>query len=250
MSVGMGLSYDLHIHSCLSPCGDADMTPGNIVGMAKVKGLDVIAVTDHNSCKNCPAVMKFAEEYGILAISGMELTTMEEVHVLCLFPDVDAAMAFDEMVYKRLLPVPNQEDIFGRQEIYDATDSCVGTVPNLLINATDITFDDAYGVVAEYGGVMVPAHIDKKTNSLLSNLGGFEEPPRHSTGESIHQAMQNNYQFGRTLLGAHPRTPPLPPCEGAECAGGVARITGVSCEGATTPPYVGIYRLSWLVSWV
>ena len=72
------LSYDLHIHSCLSSCGDDDMTPGNIVGMAAIKGLDVIAVTDHNSCRNCPAVLKLAEQYGVLAIPGMELTTAEE----------------------------------------------------------------------------------------------------------------------------------------------------------------------------
>lgn len=80
------LSYDLHIHSCLSPCGDDDMTPGNIVGMAGIKGLDVIAVTDHNSCRNCPAVLKLAEQYGVLAIPGMELTTSEEVQRSACFP--------------------------------------------------------------------------------------------------------------------------------------------------------------------
>lgn len=81
----MRISYDLHIHSCLSPCGDDDMTPNNIVGMAALKELNVIAVTDHNSCKNCPAIMKLAKAYGIIAIPGMELTTSEEVHVLCYF---------------------------------------------------------------------------------------------------------------------------------------------------------------------
>ena len=89
------LSYDLHIHSCLSPCGDDDMTPGNIVGMAAIKGLDVIAVTDHNSCRNCPAVLKLAEQYGVLAIPGMELTTSEEVHAVCLFSELSAALEFD-----------------------------------------------------------------------------------------------------------------------------------------------------------
>lgn len=71
------LYYDLHIHSCLSPCGDDEMTPANIAGMAAVKGLDMIAVTDHNSCKNCPAVLRAAKEYGILAIAGMEINTSE-----------------------------------------------------------------------------------------------------------------------------------------------------------------------------
>ena len=76
----INLSYDLHIHSCLSPCGDDDMTPANIAGMAAVMGLDVIALTDHNSCRNCGAAMAAAAEYGVLLIPGMELTTMEEVH--------------------------------------------------------------------------------------------------------------------------------------------------------------------------
>ena len=81
----MELYYDLHIHSCLSPCGDNDMTPANIVGMAAVKGLDVIAVTDHNSCKNCEAAMAAGEEYGVLVVPGMEICTAEEVHAVCLF---------------------------------------------------------------------------------------------------------------------------------------------------------------------
>ena len=91
------LYYDLHIHSCLSPCGSEDMTPYNIAAMAALKGLDVIAVTDHNSCKNCPAVLAAAKEYGVLALPGMELTTSEEVHAVCLFETLDAAMAFDDM---------------------------------------------------------------------------------------------------------------------------------------------------------
>ena len=94
------LYYDLHIHSCLSPCGDDDMTPANIAGMAAVKGLDVIAVTDHNSCKNCPAVLAAAAEYGILAIPGMEINTSEEVHAVCLFEELKNA---NPAVYKIFL---------------------------------------------------------------------------------------------------------------------------------------------------
>ena len=113
------LFYDLHIHSCLSPCGDDDMTPANLVGMAAVKGLDVIALTDHNSCWNCPAALYHGKNYGVTVIPGMELTTAEEVHVICLFPTLEDALAFDAYVYERLLPVPNREDIFGKQQIMD-----------------------------------------------------------------------------------------------------------------------------------
>ncbi|MGF7141746.1 hypothetical protein HNQ56_000156 [Anaerotaenia torta] len=165
------LFYDLHIHSCLSPCGDEDMTPGNIVGMSALKGLDIIAVTDHNSCRNCPAVLKLAEEYGIAAIPGMELTTMEEVHALCLFEALSDALCFDEYVYSKLMKIPNEESIFGKQEICDEEDRVTGTEPFLLINATDISFDDLGALMKEYRGVYLPAHIDKSSNSLLSNLG-------------------------------------------------------------------------------
>ncbi|MDO4574896.1 MAG: PHP domain-containing protein [Planctomycetia bacterium] len=165
------LFYDLHLHSCLSPCGDDDMTPANIAGMAAIKGLDVIALTDHNSCKNCPALLKAAAEYGVLAVPGMEVTTAEEVHAVCLFPTLDAAMDFDAMVYSELLPFPNDENIFGKQQIYGLNDTVTGTVPNLLINATKIPFDALWERARSYDGVMFPAHIEKAANSLLANLG-------------------------------------------------------------------------------
>ena len=96
-------TYDLHIHSCLSPCGDNEMTPNNLVGMAAVMGLDIIAITDHNTCKNAPAVLKAAEEAGILAIPGMELCTAEEAHVVCLFETLEGAMDFDSYIYNSCL---------------------------------------------------------------------------------------------------------------------------------------------------
>ena len=180
------LSYDLHIHSCLSPCGDDDMLPSNIVGMAALKELDVIAVTDHNSCLNCPAVMKLAEAYGVTAIPGMELTTAEEVHVVCLFPTLEKALEFSEYVYSKLLPFPNDETVFGKQQIVDEDDNVVGKVENLLINATDIYFYELYDLLKEYDGLMIPAHVDKSANSLLSNLGFIPPDSRFKTAEIKH----------------------------------------------------------------
>lgn len=193
----MRLYYDLHIHSCLSPCGSDDMTPYNIAGMAAVKGLDVIAVTDHNSCKNCPAVLSAAKEYGILAVPGMELTTSEEVHAVCLFEELNGAMAFDAYVYGRLLPVKNREDIFGKQEIYDCSDRVSGHVENLLINSTEISFEILWELALSYGGVMFPAHIDKSSNSLISNLGFVPEDSRFAAAEvkdlrKLHQLKRGN----------------------------------------------------------
>jgi len=165
------LAYDLHIHSCLSPCGDKDMTPGNIVAMSKLKNLDVIAVTDHNSCKNCAPVLKWADEYDIIAIPGMELTTREEVHVLCLFSELSDAMNFDAYVYDKLIKVTNNESVFGPQDICDNEDNVSGSEPYLLINATNIAFDELDRLMGEFGGIYIPAHIDKNSNSLLYNLG-------------------------------------------------------------------------------
>ena len=167
----INLNYDLHLHSCLSPCGDNDMTPNNIVGMSVVKELDVIAVTDHNSCKNCPAVKKIADHYGIIAIPGMELCTVEEVHVLCLFKKLDDAMNFDSYVTKHIIAIPNNEEVFGKQLICNEDDEIIGKEENLLINSTDISFDKVYDIVESYNGIMIPAHIDKSSTSLMSNLG-------------------------------------------------------------------------------
>ena len=165
------LYYDLHIHSCLSPCGDDDMTPANLVGMAAVKGLDVIALTDHNSCRNCPAAMYHGEKYGVTVVPGMELTTREEVHVICLFPSLEDALRFDALIYEKLLPFPNREDIFGKQQIMDERDEVAGTVENLLINATSVSFDDVFSLAGFFHGIAYPAHVDKASTSLLSNLG-------------------------------------------------------------------------------
>ena len=98
----MILYYDLHIHTALSPCADNDMTPNNIVNMALLKGLDVIAVTDHNSAENARAVIKAGEKAGLTVIAGMEIETSEEVHVLSLFPSADAAEEVQRQVYRSL----------------------------------------------------------------------------------------------------------------------------------------------------
>ena len=165
------ISYDMHLHSCLSLCGDDDMTPGNIVGMASLLQLDAVALTDHNSAKNCPAFLKMAEEFGLIAIPGMELTTSEEVHVLCYFRTLEDALDFDHFIEDKILPVPNNPQFFGNQILIDEKDEPCGTFDTLLISATSISFDRVYDLVKEYHGIMVPAHLDKSSTSLLSNLG-------------------------------------------------------------------------------
>lgn len=193
----VNLTYDLHIHSCLSPCADDDMTPGNIVGMAAVKGLDVIALTDHNTCRNCPAAMAIGQQYGVMVIPGMELTTIEEVHAVCLFPTLQAALQFDAFVYERLIKFPNREEIFGRQLLCSEEDEIVGTEPNLLISSAKISFDELWEVVGSYDGVMFPAHVDKSANSLIANLGFVPPDSKFKTAElkdlkKLHAVKQKN----------------------------------------------------------
>mgnify|MGYP000087534865 CR=1 FL=1 len=193
----VSLTYDLHIHSCLSPCGDEDMTPANIAGMAAVKGLDVIALTDHNSCRNCPALMASAKEYGVLAIPGMEITTSEEVHAVCLFPTLESALNFDAYVYEKLMKYPNHPEIFGKQQIYNLHDQVESEETNLLINSTDISFDRLWDLLYPYGGVMIPAHIDKPANSLIANLGFVPPDSKFAAAElkdlkNLHRLKREN----------------------------------------------------------
>ncbi len=162
------------------------MTPANLVGMAKVIGLDVIALTDHSSCQNCPAFAAAADEYGMEVLFGMELTTAEEVHVLCYFATLDEAMAFDACVYDHLPNVPNEPAFFGTQLLYDTNDRVCGTEEKLLLSATDIPFDAVYDLTESYHGLMVPAHINKSSTSLLKNLGFIPEGSRFSCVEVKH----------------------------------------------------------------
>ena len=167
----MKIYYDFHLHSCLSPCGDDDMTPNNIAGMAHLNGLNAIALTDHNTTLNCAPLKKAAERYGITVLYGMELTTDEEVHMVCLFADEQSASKWEEYVAERLMKIDNNPDIFGHQHIMDEQDNIIGERQHLLINAVNLSFENVFGLVEALGGVAYPAHVDKNANSLISNLG-------------------------------------------------------------------------------
>lgn len=166
---------DIHIHSALSPCADNDMTPNNIVNMAVLKGLDIIAVTDHNSAANCEAVMRCAAKRQILAVPGMELETKEEVHVICLFPTLAQAVRMQEIAYAALPARLNEAGIFGEQILFDEDDTPIGFEKRMLLTATTLSLTQAVLTVKDMGGVAVPAHIDRNSNSLLANLGFIPE---------------------------------------------------------------------------
>ena len=179
----MKIYYDFHIHSALSPCGDEDMTPNNIVNMALLKGLDAIAVTDHNSALNVRSCFECGEKAGLIVVPGMEIETSEDVHVVALFADVGSAENFGEIVSKNLPPIKNREDIFGSQVVLNADDEPVDTVSNLLSTATMLSLEEVVENIRMLGGVAIPAHVDKSSYSVISNLGFIPENLEFSTIE-------------------------------------------------------------------
>lgn len=185
--------YDFHIHSCLSPCADNDMTPCNIAGMATLAGINIVALTDHNSVKNCPAFFLAAKKNGIIPVAGMELTTAEDIHVVCLFEFLEDAEKFGNAVYERLIKIKNRTDIFGDQLITDEDDRVTATEEYLLSNATDITIDEAPSFVRSFGGVCFPAHVDRQANGIIATLGTFPESPHFDVAEFHDKAKIEEY---------------------------------------------------------
>ena len=166
----MKIYYDLHIHSALSPCGDNDMTPNNIVNMSILKGLDVIAVTDHNACGNVRSVIE-ASDGRILVIPGMEIETSEEVHIVSLFPTPDAAEEMEKIIREHKVKIANKPDIFGHQYLMDANDEIIGEESDLYLTSSGLDIYTVVNEVKKLGGVAYPAHIDRDSYSVLSNLG-------------------------------------------------------------------------------
>ena len=153
------------------------MTPNNIVNMAMLNGLDVIAVSDHNCARNLPAVFSVAEKAGMLVIPAIEVCTSEEVHVLCLFYQLEQCLKFSDLLYEHQPDVKNKPEIFGEQLVMDDRDEPIATIDKLLINASGLSLDDLVRLLPNYHGVPIPAHVDKSSYSIISNLGYI--PPEY-----------------------------------------------------------------------
>lgn len=186
------LYYDLHIHSCLSPCGEDDMTPTNICGMAHVKGLDVIAVTDHNTASNLPFIKEAADFYNILLVPGIEVTTKEEVHLLGYFDKVENAVAAGDFFRSHLPTFKNKPHFFGNQLICNTADEIVAVEDAMLIGATDLTIAQCKKSIEKFNGVCVPAHINRGSNGLLINLGFIPHDIHFNTLEVARHMEINN----------------------------------------------------------
>lgn len=167
----MQAAVDLHIHTALSPCADNEMTPNNIARMAALKGLDFIAVTDHNTMENYEAVYKCAKQFGIVTVPGMEVETREEVHLICLFQELEQALKMNEIISNSLPHAENREEIFGQQILMDEDDSIKGYKKQLLLTASRLGVEEILRIVSGFNGAVVPAHIDREAYSIISNLG-------------------------------------------------------------------------------
>ena len=184
--------YDFHIHSCLSPCGDMDMTPHSIAGMSYINGLNAIAVADHNTARNIRAVTEAAAEFGICTVPAIEAESAENIHLLCLFPTIEAAEDMGELLEKNLPPIKNRIDIFGEQCIMNSCDEKIGEVETLLINATNLTIEEIKKETETRGGVCIAAHIDRDKNGIVAILGAIPESLDFKTLETADKSTAEN----------------------------------------------------------
>ena len=168
---GCTFKADLHIHTCLSPCGDLEMSPQNIIRTAKEKGLDIIAITDHNSTRNVRTCMELGKKNNLFVIGGCEINTQEEVHCLAYFPDLEKLDEFQNFLDEHLPDIKNNPDIFGHQVAVDEDDNIIYEEEKALIMALDIDIESVSEKVLSMGGIFIPAHIDRSKNSIFSQLG-------------------------------------------------------------------------------
>ncbi len=194
----MKLFYDFHIHSALSPCADDDMTPNNIVNMALLKELDAIAITDHNCISNLEAFSQLIKDLPILFIPGIEVQTKEDIHVICLFESMESIDGF----YKDLKPFkpefPHNAEKFGHQLILDCEDRLLREESYSLLFSMSIGINDLKKMVSQYDGLFIPAHIDRPSYSIISQLGFIPPELKITTVEingPIDHSPYTHYQI-------------------------------------------------------
>lgn len=162
---------DLHVHTGLSPCADKDMTPWNIVRMAQLEGIHLLAITDHNCTLNAGAVIEVGTELGLVVLPGMEVQTKEEVHLIAIFPTFDAALAFQDSMWEHLPDLPNRPEIFGEQILYDSEDRPSGFVERLLMQSVKLGIEEVGEAIVAHSGLTIAAHINRRSYSLIGQLG-------------------------------------------------------------------------------
>lgn len=190
----MKIAYDFHIHTAASPCADEHMSPNNIINMAMINDLQAIAITDHHTCANCEVIMELGARNNLLVIPGMEIECSEEFHCIALFKDIETAVHIEKYVTSHMPDIKNRRDIFGNQYILNDKDEIVGEIERLLLTATTLSSLELFQEVRSVGGIIYPAHIDRQSYSIISNLGFIPEELDIHTIEISKTAHLKNYQ--------------------------------------------------------
>jgi len=191
---------DLHVHTVLSPCGDLDMSPLNIIRQAVAKKLEIIAITDHNSTRHCELTRRMGEKNGITVIAGAELSTMEEIHCLAFFETTDQAGEFQRYIDANLTVIPNNPHVFGHQFIVDEKENIIAEEERLLVAALQTGIEDVEKEVHRLNGLFVPAHINRMHNGIYSQLGFL---PGDLRIDALEVARMADYE---AFLQKHPET--------------------------------------------
>lgn len=179
---------DMHIHTCLSPCSDWDMSPQKIVQRSLDVGLDVIAVCDHNTAENAGAVMKEGENKGLKVLPGIEVCSKEEVHILALFDELDQSLAMQDYVYANLNG-ENQPEVFGHQVVANDNDEVIGENPRLLIGATQLGLYEIVDKTHRLAGISLSSHVDRITYGIIGQLG-FIPPDLEIDGVEVSHRVE------------------------------------------------------------
>ncbi|UCH10593.1 MAG: PHP domain-containing protein [Fidelibacterota bacterium] len=182
----------MHIHSCLSPCAELEMSPRNIIEAALKSGLDIIGICDHNSCENVPYVKKSGENAGVLVKGGMEVTSKEEVHILAFIEDDEHLFTMQELIYEHLYGT-NDDRLYGDQVIVNEDDEVMGFNRRLLIGAADLSVEDIVAQIHEFNGLAIASHIDRDSFSIISQLGFVPEGLQIDAYEVSNKNEMNTY---------------------------------------------------------
>ncbi len=172
----MLIKADFHIHSCLSPCAELTMSPKKIVEVALDIGLNAIAITDHNSAKNCIALKRLSERYKELnVLFGLEVTVSEEFHTLCLFDNIERVVEFNEFIYNSLPYIKNFPEKMGSEVVVDENDFVIEEEEKYLGIASTHSFETVYNKVNSMDGMCIPSHIERDVYGILYQLGYLPE---------------------------------------------------------------------------
>ena len=192
------MKFDLHIHSCLSPCANLEMSPGEIVARAKAAGMDGIALTDHQSARNCPAIAECAKRAGLKCLYGLEVQTAEEVHTVAIFDTVEQALAMTDFVYAAMPKRVNDPETFGDQPVVTWDDDIVELEWRILAMGCRHFIPETAAKVHELGGLYIAAHIDRPNFSVLGTLGSIPEPETPS--DTYHLSLITYHYFDAVEL--------------------------------------------------